>query len=103
MFFIFCATSVVLTFVAVLALVQGITFRVESWTFVTFDCVLCFRWIQAVSDRGACGGGVGGLVELPGTSFRVESWSASSIECNVMLLLNVCSQWSMETVPQPSH
>ena len=96
-------TSVVLTFVAVLALVQGITFRVESRTFVTFDCVLSFRWIQAVSDRGACGGGVGGLVELPGTSFRVESWSASSIECNVMLSLNVYSQWSMETVPQPSH
>ena len=61
--------------------------RVESRTFVTFDCVLSFRWIQAVSDRGACGGGVGGLVELPGTSFRVESWSASSIECYVVFVV----------------
>ena len=98
-------TSVVLTFVAVLALVQGITFRVESRTFVTFDCVLSFRWIQAVSDRGACDGGVGGLVELPGPALASMSSPGPLLPSSAMLclLLNVYSQWSMETVPQPSH
>ena len=96
-------TSVVLTFVAVLALVQGITFRVESRTFVTVDCVLSFRWIQAVSDRGACGGGVGGLVELPALASVSSPGPLLPSSAMLCLLLNVYSQWSMETVPQPSH